>query len=102
MEENLIFVNFAILDGGNEYLETHHFHMSYKDYENGIITDKDILIDFFGLDDEQIKENFEDEHTYNWCGALYMVKRVQFITREELDIVKRFCLWKIKKLFILE
>ena len=52
---------------------------------------KDILIDFFGLEDEQIEENFEDEHTYDWNGVLYMVKRVQSITREELDIVKRFC-----------
>ena len=91
MKESLIYVNFAILDGGNEYRETDYFHMDYKDYENGIITDKDILIDFFGLDDEQIEENFEDEHTYDWNGALYMVKRVQFITREELDIVERFC-----------
>ena len=46
MTENLIYVNFAILDGGNEHRETDYFHMSYKDYENGIITDKDILIDF--------------------------------------------------------
>ncbi len=91
MTENLIYVNFEIQDGDCEYRETDYFHMSYKDYENGIITDKDILIDFFGLEDEQIEENFEDEHTYDWNGVLYMVKRVQSITREELDIVERFC-----------
>lgn len=100
MKENLIYVNFTIMDGENEHRETDYFHMSYEDYKNGIITNKDILIDFFGLDDEQIEENFEDENTYDWRGILYSVERVQSITREELDIVKRFCLWKIKKLFI--
>lgn len=85
----MIFVNFKIQDGENEYRESDYYKMDLKDYEKGVITDKDIIAEFLGLEDEQI-ENFEDD-SYWWGSALITVSCVQEITQEELEVVKRFC-----------
>lgn len=85
----MIYVNFKIVEGEHEYHESDYYKMDLKDYEKGVITDKDIIAEFLGLEDEQF-ENFEDD-SYWWGSALISVRRVQEITQDELEVVRRFC-----------
>ena len=85
----MIYVNFKIQEGEHEYLESDYYKMDLNDYEKGVVTDKDIIAEFLGLEDEQF-EKFEDD-SYWWGSALISVRRVQEITQDELEVVRRFC-----------
>ena len=96
----MIFVTFTIDYGGYEYLD----YAWFKDYgeahyENGeSITDKDIIREVYGEEDEEIFEDNFDEDTNKYTDYnddVISVHKVQEMTQKELNVlVKMGVLYK--------
>ena len=96
----MIFVKFKIEYGDCE-LYDYSWFKDYGEahYENGeSITDKDMIREVYGEEDEEIfEDNFdEDTNTYEeYNGDVYSVYKVQEMTQKELDVlVKMGVLYK--------
>ena len=88
----MIFVTFTIDYGGYEYLDYSWFKdYGEAHYENGeSITDKDMIREVYGEEDEEIYENnFDDEtNVYtDYNDDTIAVHKVQEMTQKELDVL---------------
>ena len=88
----MIFVKFKIQSGDYENFDYSWFKdYGLAHYENGeSITDKDMIREVYGEEDEEIfEDNFdEDTNTYEeYNGDVYSVYKVQEMTQKELDVL---------------
>ena len=88
----MIFVKFTIDNGGIEYLDYAWFKdYGLAHYENGeSITDKDIIREVYGEEDEEIFEDNFDEDTNKYTDYnddVISVYKVQEMTQKELDVL---------------
>ena len=96
----MIFVKFKIQSGDYEYFDYSWFKdYGLAHYENGeSITDKDMIREVYGEEDEEIfEDNFdEDTNTYtDYNDDVISVYKVQEMTQKELDVlVKMGVLYK--------
>jgi hypothetical protein len=96
----MIFVQFTIDTGGFEYFDYAWFKdYGLAHYENGeSITDKDIIREVYGEEDEKIfKDNFDAEaNVYtDYNDDTISVHKVKEMTQKELDVlVKMGVLYK--------
>ena len=88
----MIFVKFKIQSGDYEYFDYSWFKdYGLAHYENGeSITDKDMIREVYGEEDEEIfEDNFdEDTNTYtDYNDDVISVYKVQEMTQKELDVL---------------
>ena len=88
----MIFVKFKIEYGDCELYDYSWFkNYSLAHYENGeSITDKDIIRDVYGEEDEEIFEDNFDEDTNKYTDYnddVISVYKVQEMTQKELDVL---------------
>lgn len=82
-------------DGENIYTEWSYYqNYTLKQYEDGKITDADLLSEFCGTefkdDDLFDKDDYKNDYKY-WNGtSLVWIDSVKEITPEHLEIIKRY------------
>tara|TARA_R100001015_G_C4601742_1_gene156694 strand:- start:827 stop:1102 length:276 start_codon:yes stop_codon:yes gene_type:complete len=88
-----IIYTIEIQDGEREYTEWDYMDHHYEDYENGNLTDKDLLYDFFGTELEDTdRVAYRRAHTEEyWIGDVTAyIGKVSSITKEHLELVKEY------------
>ena len=88
-----IIYTIEIQDGEREYTEWSYMDRDYEDYENGNLTDKDLLYDFYGTELEDTdRVAYRRGHTEEyWIGDVTAyIGKVSSITAEHLERVQRY------------
>jgi len=85
----MILANFGIQDGEREYIDwSYYANFSFKDYQEGKITDLEMLNEAFCINAEEQEPMSNGKY---WDDTrLIWVKDVKAITPEELTILQNF------------
>ena len=88
-----IIYTIEIQDGERGYTEWSYMgNKDYEEYENGDLTDKDLLYDFYGteLEDSDCVDLEQKTKSY-WIGdVIASIEKVSSITEEHLALVRRY------------
>ena len=88
----MIIYTIEIQDGEREYTEWNYITADIQDYNDDVITDRDLLYDFFGteLEDSDCVDLEQKTKSY-WIGdVIASIEKVSAITAEHLEIVRRY------------
>ena len=88
----MIIYTIEIQDGEREYTEWNYITADIQDYNDDVITDRDLLYDFFGteLEDSDCVDLEQKTKSY-WIGdVIACIGKVSSITAEHLEIVKEY------------
>ena len=87
----MIIVNIGIQDGERYYSDWDYYNNFTKtDYQEGKITDREILSEFCGIDFED-DDYFDKDNEKYWCAETCVwVNSVMNISEQELDTLKHF------------
>ena len=88
----MIIYTIEIQDGEREYTEWNYITADIQDYNDDVITDRDLLYDFFGteLEDSDCVDLEQKTKSY-WIGdVIASIEKVSSITAEHLEIVRRY------------
>ena len=88
----MIIYTIEIQDGEREYTEWNYITADIQDYNDDVITDRDLLYDFFGteLEDSDCVDLEQKTKSY-WIGdVIACIGKVSSITAEHLELVKEY------------
>ena len=84
----MIIYTIEIQDGEREYTEWNYITADIQDYNDDVITDRDLLYDFFGteLEDSDCVDLEQKTKSY-WIGdVIASIEKVSSITAEHLEL----------------
>ena len=88
----MIIYTIEIQDGEREYTEWNYITADIQDYNDDVITDRDLLYDVYGteLEDSDCVDLEQKTKSY-WIGdVIASIEKVSSITAEHLEIVRRY------------
>ena len=89
----MIIYTIEIQDGEREYTEWDYVDVNIQDYNDGVITDLDLISEFFGTElEETDRVAYRRAHTEEyWIGDVTAyIGKVSSITKEHLELVKEY------------
>lgn len=90
---NMLIYTIEIQDGEQRYSEWDYVDVDIQDYNDDVITDRDLLSEFFGTElEETDRVAYRKEHTEEyWVGELTAyIGKVSSITKEHLELVREY------------
>ena len=88
----MIIYTIEIQDGEREYTEWNYITADIQDYNDDVITERDLLYDFFGteLEDSDCVDLEQKTKSY-WIGdVIACIGKVNSITKEHLELVREY------------
>ena len=88
----MIIYTVEIQDGERQYTEWNYVDDHYEDYEEGHLTDKDLLYNFFGteLEDSDCVDLERKTKAY-WIGeVIASIEKVNSIEGDHLELIRRY------------
>jgi hypothetical protein len=89
----MIIYTIEVQDGEQSYSEWAYVDVDIQDYNDDVITDRDLLYEFFGTeleDGDRVVQDGTQAEEY-WIGdVIAYIGKVNSITEEHLEIVRRY------------
>tara|TARA_R100000963_G_scaffold33247_1_gene25464 strand:- start:38 stop:298 length:261 start_codon:yes stop_codon:yes gene_type:complete len=85
----MIIYTIEIQDGERQYTEWDYVDHHYEDYENGNLTDQQLLEDFFGVELSNQDLEHSDRYWINGERIAYIGK-VNSIEGDHLELIRRY------------
>lgn len=88
----MIIYTIEIQDGNAVYFEWNSIDADANDYVNGVITDRDLLYDIYGIELEDSDcVDLERKTKAYWIGeVIACIKKVNSITEADLEMIRRY------------